>query len=915
MFVLTFKDRIKFFTESIDTYYKMGNQIIVKDKTFKSVSLFNHRSNLNSFPDYYALFTFNEMKISDLTTIWKLEFAQEEIKTPVDPLLVCLQNLEKKLEHREEFIKSYVNKAERVWIQHKNITQKITSKVIIKGKLLVDQLNVVNLVIEGKQNITSPITNTQVKEHIDNLNLLSGKVNQAFNNVVYKSARQTIYGPIQFVHPISAFSSKIGQIHNQNFLVNKIPLNHLKDNFLTINGSQFITGQTTFLRNISAENIQFNNLINNVNLKDIIVKNSPFQQQVNGIHKYKNVKIITDLKLNPIGTINKIKLNHFVTVDDVNQIINGHKTFEFLECNRNINVNRLTNGRDLGLFVKNAVKLNGPPQVITGQITFATPITVNHMEINGRINHRVNITELVKNAVYIAGDQKIIGKKSFLNSIIVKGNINVGGLVNGVNLDEVVTTNTEQILTGEFVYKSDVHFKNNLIVNFINGINIRDEIVRRNSSQPQHLAGLKVFKNNITVFGDITMNIGSLIDGLDPSEAQHLALTHESTAFNANIAFDDLIVLGNIHVPSIRGISFEEIRRTFWLRSFPQTITVPVNFKGLVKVKNLSVKQINGLAFPDDFVLKQSRFEVIKGNKTFVNPVIIKANLNLKEGKRVNGFDISFYDTNSIKLVDNKIQEIHGLKTFRSLIINGNIIFNKHSVGLVNGLDLVRDVMLTNRMQTINADVKFNSVVLNGLFENYGNINIGQTFNNVSLSKFASEIVYIQENTLLRPIRNKIFIGNLGVGRVVLKGKISGINITEMDNRVVKLNGGFQVIHGTTNFTGKVIYKNQLNCPLLNGLDIINHVTKVVHTNHNKHEIIQGVKIFAGQTVFQKNLVVKGFTAGIDLISLQRNAMSTTHVNRIHVPITFATDITIKELFIQGKSLKVNWFKLKLIHF
>jgi hypothetical protein len=889
LIAVLYPDRIKFFTESVSSKYLLNGELVVPQPgSFESIKLFSYFQT-----HYFALFTFAGIHKSPISNVWKINLVKHEIQDSYDydPLRSCLLKLEQTLSQREIELKQLTERADRVWLA--NRSQNVSAPVIIKGKLKIKSLTAKSLILTSDKKVPQ-ITNSQLRSRTDKISNNLDNIIKDMANVVYKSNNQTINGRIIFTEGINAANSRVGNIANRNLGLNKIPFDVISDNSLTLNGNQVINAHFSF-NNITANNFDIRGLINNLNISDALLANWPHLQVVTGNHRYGDLVLQSDLQLhNQFGSINDIFPSEFVTKSGVNQQISGRKVFQVLDA-KHINVKGTTNGKDLSDIANKAVLLNGPNQVITGQLIIESPIRVKRIKLNGLINRMVNVSEMAFNAVTIFGDQIITGRKTFSAPVGILGSVEIEGKVNRIKLSqEVITTNTEQIITGEFTFKSLVEFMKNVECDALNNIKLSREVVRKNTAEPQYV-NRKIFNESLVVLRDITMDSGSTIDGVDPSELIKLVVNNKNVAFEAPISFDRLRVGGNIFAPTINQFPINDLPNILWLKSANQTIEVPLKFEGLVKIRQLLSQNVNGFRVPNDFVLKTGLNEVIYGEKKFVGNVLVNGNIEVNDEKRINGIDLNWFERSHVKKHMNSVDYIRGLKHFKSIRVEGNII-----VGNVNGLNISEDIMLTNKAQTINGNIKLSAPLslINGNIKVRGNINVRTTVNNVSLSRFVNEVVSINQwpNSYQRPIRNKVFAGGIGAHHIRADGSINGININEMKWRVVTLNTA-QQIYSSKNFTGITTFQNDIISQYLNGLRIHEFVSKVILKNQKT--LVRGSKTFNGNVLLKSNLQLSRTINGIDVRSLQRRIMSRTRNNVILAPITFGNDINLGELVLE----------------
>lgn len=73
------------------------------------------------------------------------------------------------------------------------------------------------------------------------------------------------------------------------------------------------------------------------------------------------------------------------------------------------------------------------------------------------------------------GDQEIFSEIEFTDNVVVYGDLITSNLVNGFDLNKIVTISTDQNLTAEYIFEGQTVMHSNLHIHgLVNGINILD---------------------------------------------------------------------------------------------------------------------------------------------------------------------------------------------------------------------------------------------------------------------------------------------------------------------------------------------------------------------------------------------------------------------------------------------------------
>ena len=158
--------------------------------------------------------------------------------------------------------------------------------------------------------------------------------------------------------------------------------------------------------------------------------------------------------------------------------------------------------------------------------------------MNGLIDG-VNLTHLKENTWSKSQEQILNGNYQINNNLSVIENLTISGDLNGTPINRFMTTNTEQMITGEKTFMSDLHFNDSISLdNFtMNGYTIPDDFVSRDGDQT--INGNKIFKN---ITAEQGINIQGLIDDVNVTsfDANKMTQTTDQTitsgiVFNSGI--------------------------------------------------------------------------------------------------------------------------------------------------------------------------------------------------------------------------------------------------------------------------------------------------------------------------------------------------------------------------------------------
>ncbi|GFY54767.1 uncharacterized protein TNIN_217771 [Trichonephila inaurata madagascariensis] len=351
----------------------------------------------------------------------------------------------------------------------------------VKVSGLINGLNFTHLAEDGlkKRDHFQRVTgiNTFEAGFQVNGNIVAGRVNDLYlpTDILLKSTPQNITGQFTIQNLNVDVSENVEVTGN----VNGIDLKQISDNILLKKGDQVIKGNKIIKGNVTIRGNIDVDFVNGFNwqafLADVVRIDIP-----QDIRSPKTFLMDTEANNAFSGKttatlINGKVLEHFlneVVFIDIPTRITGHKTFtRDVEITGNLDA-ELINGLRLKTDVITlACNDKEDPQIITGEKTFETLTVYDDIDVEGKVNS-YNLLELYKDTLLKEGDQHVFGMK-YLNYAIFLGNVSPD-TVNGMKLQrDLVTLNTDQEIETSLVFNGDIVVKNNLWVQgLINGVNV-----------------------------------------------------------------------------------------------------------------------------------------------------------------------------------------------------------------------------------------------------------------------------------------------------------------------------------------------------------------------------------------------------------------------------------------------------------
>ena len=315
------------------------------------------------------------------------------------------------------------------------------------------------------------------------------------------------------------------------------------------------------------------------------------------------------------------------------------------------------------------------------------------------------------------------------------------------------------------------------------------DLMTKNADQV--ITGKKIFRNDVTVKGNIDMMQSKEIDGIDLSELQSQAVFKDKPQIVAGEKHFNDIVIQNLVLSKNTSCYLEQLLKN--LTENTLKVNEAASIKGTKVIGNdllLSEKLIvegflNGIKIPSELVFKSNPL-VIHGKKTFTKQVKINGKVELDS--TMNNLNVSEMYKKALRLVGD--QNVTGKLIFMDTV---NFKSNLKVNGLVNGLKVPDDLVKLEGDEIIPAHKMFN-----------GKVEIDKLSIEEMIADGLVDGVDIGElnRTILRTNGEQIISGNVifreGLemnGDLQTTGEINGVNLTEMDAIAMRLNGD-QIITG-----------------------------------------------------------------------------------------------------------------------
>ncbi|XP_055643963.1 uncharacterized protein LOC129780074 isoform X2 [Toxorhynchites rutilus septentrionalis] len=383
--------------------------------------------------------------------------------------------------------------------------------------------------------------------------------------------------------------------------------------------------------------------------------------------------------------------------------------------------------------------------------------------------------------------------------------------VNGIPASELVfNTGDTIVLEDKIVFEGSLEAYNIILPKggMVNGVDLSESTVYFNCKNRRWK---KLHFDSVEVLGDVSVaeSINGMKLDLEEIDAKMRAASPEE---NVDVLVADKLVLdGSLYFQTINGIPWGDIINHIVLKNRPNRLAeLKIEGNLILNHPNITVYHLNGLEFPDDFLLSNSpREAIVTGHKRFMNTTYI--NTLTVEGT-VNGTDlrelITLHDDQHIagNITIGQLQVSEGLEvkgtirgSYMDEFLSSPTLLSASHIKTacqfdqlhVDGPIIVKHTMNGNDLDAILADVVYDTernVEIVGTkriasAEFRGGLTLtSNMINGHSLDEFVTrstdQVLNISE------ISGDIFIQHL-----TIDGLFDGLNVTEMDLNSIKIFG------------------------------------------------------------------------------------------------------------------------------
>ena len=678
---------------------------------------------------------------------------------------------------------------------------------------------------------------------VDKLYLNFSQLNQTINNILDSQGKFMTLDQPQNITANMTFNELLVEsmdIEADSYLniINEVEFTSVINDLVLHTEPSIIFGRKTFNCEVTTTEVQLGSLNGFSVEKDFVINNT--KQSIIAPKTFKQKTIVRN-NINT-GFINNLNLTEEVLLSDQPGVILGENTFNAPFSAGNIVINSGINDLQIS-DVFSDIFTKSTDQVITGFKQFSGVFSDNSINTTVKVNN-YNLQELREKIGFKENSTILYGNKIFNSTVTIETDLDVEGLVNGVDPSNYVTLSEDRNITALKRFEGNLIMKKDLAVSGkIDGMDI-NELVTLDSDQ--EIFGSKTFVESLRVSGNFIMRENFTINDVDISQLVEAAIHINNEENIDELSLDEVVIYNSTIQGMINNDTYSSLHQLYSeVLHFngDQIVTGRKQIDQLNVTSNLYTTQLNSYNFPSDFA-RLNTDQIFQGQKIFEDNVVFKENIGL-EGT-INDIEVRRLKDDVVTLDGNEI--VAGKKEFTQYVhIDGDIVVG----GLVNGIDLSKNAMLLNGNQQVSAQKQFMSISYEQLLVAVkSDLDVSSTIDEIDLSdlNFAGMMIS----------RNETITGSICFQQPNYNTSthyINNIDLHALKEDIVTLNTD-QTISSDKIFEIIQMQKNLITASIIDEIDVSELETNTVYANQTI--TVEGELELSSNLIIHKDLLVTG---------------------------------------------------------
>jgi len=413
--------------------------------------------------------------------------------------------------------------------------------------------------------------------------------------------------------------------------------------------------------------------------------------------------------------------------------------------------------------------------------------------------------------------------------------------INGVYVDDWMTTSTNQEILSRIHILGELKLRRDLYTESINDIRLADGVQR---TEPNVRISGPLELSSFTL-GNLTLAPYRTLNGLHISSAANLRKKHIYwTESGDGLSLDGNIEGIRLESSALNGVPFHSLRDAYWRTNVSNQIPNHFNF-GSAKVLVEAAFQTDTLnsAHVETDLVRTSSDGVIRRNLQFSSDVIVNGALGMADGGEINSYDISQVATDIVRTTDGK-RRISGRKTFLDWIeAKGGVRLKD-----VNGLSLERELIFLEGYGTQEIGRKGFRDVVGTQVEADVDVQVDGTLNGEKLMEIRKSTVY-EDQERIKIHGNVIFEKSIAgkdlahaispppiefcpfmipAEALTVLNEINGIKFGEVVGKVIGLDQEQDLVTPLIISGGKLTFVDSAHVSSINGISPKDYLAKAI---------------------------------------------------------------------------------------